>query len=328
MNKQIIISLIFVVFLTICGSALFAQDTFSIVAVDTLTGEVGSAGASCIGGAVVISDVHPGVGVIHSQSYYLAANQTYARGLMNLGLTPQQIIDSLVANDAQNDPSIRQYGVVDLTNGAAAYTGTNCFDVKNHIIGPNYAIQGNILIDQSVLDSMEVRFVNTPGDLCHKLMAALQGAKRPGADSRCLADSISSLSAFIRVARPGDVFPNLFLNLAVHNTTPPIDPIDNLQILFDLWKATVSVENGQEIEKWVVLFPNPVKERLNIQVSPEGKNLSIRFFDVLGKEILQNKELEPGENSIDISLLASGSYFVRISRGENQSFARLLRVEK
>ena len=55
--------------------------TFSIVAVDTTTGEVGSAGGSCIAGSIIISDIHPGVGAIHTQSYYLSANQNYALSL-------------------------------------------------------------------------------------------------------------------------------------------------------------------------------------------------------------------------------------------------------
>ena len=50
--------------------------TFSIVAVDTTTGEVGSAGGSCIAGSIIISDVHPGIGAIHTQSYYLPSNQS------------------------------------------------------------------------------------------------------------------------------------------------------------------------------------------------------------------------------------------------------------
>ncbi|MDA8556722.1 DUF1028 domain-containing protein [bacterium] len=48
----------------------------------------------------------------------------------------------------------RQYGVVDYHNGSsrsAAFTGTSCFDYKNHILGPNYAIQGNILLGQQGL---------------------------------------------------------------------------------------------------------------------------------------------------------------------------------
>ena len=49
--------------------------TFSIVAVDPETGEVGSAGGSCIAGSIIISDIHPSLGVIHTQSYYISSNQ-------------------------------------------------------------------------------------------------------------------------------------------------------------------------------------------------------------------------------------------------------------
>ena len=133
-------------------SNLYSQHTFSIVAVDTITGEIGSAGATCgdsiiwpgTAGAYIISDILPGVGAIHTQSFWLASNQVNARVQMQQGSTPNQIISWLVAHDAQNNPQSRQYGVVDYSNGSsrsAAFTGTSCFDYKNHILGPNYAIQ-------------------------------------------------------------------------------------------------------------------------------------------------------------------------------------------
>ena len=65
--------------------------TFSIVAVDTNTNEVGSAGGSCIGNSIIISDIHPGVGVIHTQSYWNQANQNYASSLMESGYSPSDI---------------------------------------------------------------------------------------------------------------------------------------------------------------------------------------------------------------------------------------------
>src|SRR5262245_18997822 len=174
------------------------QDTFSICAVDSVTGQVGSAGATCITSAstsaIIISDVHPGVGVIHTQSYWLAANQAYGSSLMDLGtLSPQMILDSLTAHDAQGNNTIRQYGVVDLVGGgrSAAFTGVNCNNYKNHITGSGYPIQGNILLGQQVLDSMEARFLSTPGTLACRLMAALQGAKMTGADTRCMSYGIS-----------------------------------------------------------------------------------------------------------------------------------------
>ena len=39
---------------------------------------------------------------------------------MEQGYAPQDIIDWLVENDAQNDPTIRQYGIVDLLEGGGA----------------------------------------------------------------------------------------------------------------------------------------------------------------------------------------------------------------
>ena len=226
-----------VLYLAILVQLNLLLSTFSIVAVDTTTNEVGSAGASCIGNSVIISDIHPNLGAIHTQSYYVQSNQNYASELMDLGLSPYEIIQMLEENDIQNNPGIRQYGVVDLIDGgrSAAFTGENCIDYKGHIIGPNYSIQGNILIGEYALLQMEQNFINTQGTLADKLMAAMQGANLPGADTRCLEDSISSLSSFIRVAKSEDLSNNIFLDLRVTNTLGNQEPIDSLQVLYDNW---------------------------------------------------------------------------------------------
>ena len=211
--------------------------TFSIVAVDLENGLVGSAGASCIAGSIIISDIHPGIGAIHTQSYWSGYNQIMASDMMDLGLNPEEIIDYIVENDVSNNPSIRQYGIVDLYDGgrSAAFTGSNCMDYKGHILGPNYAIQGNILLDESILLSIEESFNQTVGTFTDKLMAALQGANLPGADSRCLSNNTSSLSAFIRVAKPLDEEGDYYLDLNVNNTTNENEPIDLLQELYNQW---------------------------------------------------------------------------------------------
>lgn len=221
----------------VCINISFLFSTFSIVAVDTLNNQVGSAGASCIGNSVIISDIHPGLGAIHTQSYYLQYNQNYASELMDLGLPPAEIIDILVENDIQNNPGIRQYGIVDLEeNGrSSAFTGENCIDYKGHITGTTYSIQGNILLGEYVLTQMESNFLNTEGTLSDKLMAAMQGANIPGADTRCLEDNISALSSFIRVANPEDNSNNVFLDLRVNNTLGQSEPIDLLQSMYNDW---------------------------------------------------------------------------------------------
>jgi len=264
-------------FIILLISKIFA--TFSIIAVDTNTGEVGSAGGSCIGNSIIISDIHPGKGVIHTQSYWMSANQQYASELMQNGFSPSEIIQLLESNDIQNNPSIRQYGIVDIDYGnnygmlfeyecedigdtqwygligsgelgectdnpiarSSSFTGENCSTWMGHINGINYAIQGNILLNEEILLNMEENFINTNGPLDRKLMSALQGAKIPGADTRCLDEGISTLSAFIRIAKPFDQ-DQLYIDLNISNVTPYytsngtwIDPIDTLQSNFDIW---------------------------------------------------------------------------------------------
>ena len=222
-----------------------SQDTFSIVAVDPVTGEVGSAGASCVDLSQAglptddfLGQLIPNVGAINTQAYYEPENQTNATNRMKLGETPRQIIDWLVANDIESQPQFRQYGIVAIINGlpeAAAHTGDSTDNYKNHIVGPNYSIQGNILLGQKVLDSMESRFLKEPGDLACKLMAALQGANMVGADTRCNSNGTSSLFAFVKVAKPTDTFGNPSFNVSVRTAeNARIEPIDSLQLKFGL----------------------------------------------------------------------------------------------
>ena len=217
---------------------ILSDDTFSIVAIDTVTGQVGSAGASCIQGSIIISDIHPGLGAIHTQSYWNALNQDSASSLMEQGYSPQEIIDWLIENDAQNNPTIRQYGVVDLINGgrSAAFTGENCSDFKGHKVGDTYAIQGNILLGQSILDDMEEAFLTQYGTFEEKLMASLMAANVVGADTRCTSYGTPSISAFIRVSNSNNSEDSLFMDINVNNAPLTINPLDSLHVLYWNWK--------------------------------------------------------------------------------------------
>ena len=219
---------------------LVSQDTFSIVAVDTITGEVGSAGASCIQGSIIISDIHPGVGAIHTQSYWNAIYQDSAAALMGQGYSPQNIIDWPVENDAENNPTIRQYGIIDLIDGgrSAGFTGENCFDFKGHKLGENYAIQGNILLGQSILDDMEAAFLTQYGTFEEKLMASLMAANVTGADTRCTPYGTPAISAFIRVADPDNSEDSLYMDINVNNAPLTLNPLDSLNVLYWDWKIS------------------------------------------------------------------------------------------
>ena len=309
----------------------FAQDTFSIVALDTLTGEIGSAGASCLdgnqiaGGAIIISDLLPGRGAIHTQASWNPANQANARLRMEEGLSPAEIVAWLKTHDVQGAFAWinRQYGVVDFDPQghprSAALTGTSCFDWKGHKTGANYSIQGNILLGPEILDSMEARFLAASGPLADRLMACLQGANVPGADSRCLSNGTSSLSAFLRVAKPGDNDDSLYLDLNVPLLPTGMEPIDSLQRLYDHWKTTITTtEPGAEIP---VIYPNPASGWLSVDLKEKAG--IVEMFNLTGQLVFA-KKIQTGENRL-FPVLPGGVYFVRIKvEGQAASTQKLL----
>lgn len=271
---------------------LVSQDTFSIVAVNPATGEVGSAGASCIAGSIIISDIHPGVGAIHTQSYWNQSNQDSASSLMDLGYSPEEIIDWLIENDAQNNPSIRQYGIIDLIDDgrSAGFTGENCFDYKNHFLGQTYTIQGNILLGQEILDSMEIAFTSTFGTLDEKLIAALLAANVPGADTRCLPYGTPALSAFIRMAKSEDENDSFFMDINVQSCPTNLSPIDSLFTLYWDWKSSqtmmgdINFDRKIDIHDLMIMADfmggNGIPSELEIEVGDLNGDESIGLMDI------------------------------------------------
>ncbi|MDA9715277.1 DUF1028 domain-containing protein [Bacteroidota bacterium] len=304
-----------------------SQHTFSIVAVDTLTGEIGSAGATCgdsiiwpgTPGAYIISDILPGVGAIHTQSFWLSSNQVNARARMQQGFSPDEIINWLVSNDVQNNPQSRQYGVVDYQNGSArsaAFTGSGCYDYKNHILGPNYAIQGNILLGQQILDSMEYHFLNTEGCLPDKLMAAMLAARVVGADTRCFSEGTSSLSAFLRMALPTDNYNQLLLDINVAGTAPNVEPIDVLENKFIQWKndhptycQNLSFPSFTD-ENSIRIHPNPTEGI--VYISGVEETTIIEVYNIKG--VLVDSTVG---NSISLNPHPNGVYIIKIKDGDH-----------
>jgi uncharacterized Ntn-hydrolase superfamily protein len=338
MKKYLILSLsLFYVLIFIRGTA--HADTFSITAVDPATGWVGSAGASCIAGCLILSDVHPGVGVIHTQASYIVQNQNYARSLMLLGLSPQQIIDSMVLHDYQNNPTVRQYGIVDLVGGGrtAGYTGANCIDYKNHILGMTFTIQGNILLGSLVLDSMKARFLRTNGTLGDKLMAALQGGKMIGADTRCTNLGKSSISSFLRVAKPTDPPSGpYYLDLNVYNTFGSNDPIDSLQVLYNNWLLINGVQNiTTKVPEEFALYqnyPNPFNPMTTIKFDiKETGFVKLIIYNTLGKEVsrIVEQELSPGKYLVNWSAnnFPSGVYYYKLETEKFSDSKKLVLVK-
>lgn len=157
--------------------------TFSIVARDPGTGELGVAVASrffAVGN--VVPWAKAGVGAIATQSF---ANTSFGwRGLelLEKGATPDEALQILLRDD--DDPDRRQVGIVSAKGASATYTGKGCIAWAGGRNGPDYAIQGNILASEAVVTEMEKTFLQTKGTLAERLYAALVAGDAAGGDAR------------------------------------------------------------------------------------------------------------------------------------------------
>ena len=302
--------------LFVCLNVSDAQDTFSIVAIDTVTKEVGSAGASFVANVPhdLVNDIFnvlPGVGAIHTQALYNENNQKLANELMNAGFSPQEIVDCVVQGESEKGSAVRQYIIVDLVNGGrtAAFTGRSCLDYANHILGKNYAIAGNILYGQDVLDNMEAGFLNTEGSLADKLMAAMQGGRKAGGDKRGERYGVSSLVAALKVAKPNNSKDSLYLDLfvAYPNALDLLhDPVDSLQILFNEWRGeptNVTANLHQTPDNYCLYqnYPNPFNPETQIRYDVlKFSETKIEIHNALGQHVntLVNREQSPGHYQI------------------------------
>lgn len=214
--------------------------TYSIVATDSATAQIGGAGTSCVGtlSVRIIYGPAPGHGAIHAQATINLAGRNRGAALLMQDVDPVDIIADIT--DPAFDPraSVRQYGVVDLSGRSAGFTGEDdlpfAADQQGNVDSYTYSVQGNILTSANVLNNAEQAFLMEGCDLADKLMLALEAGARDGeGDSRCTPRGIPSDSAFIEV--DDDSGEGSLLRIEITNTGT-LNPLIPLREQFDAWR--------------------------------------------------------------------------------------------
>jgi len=77
-----------------------------------------------------------------------------------------------------------------------------------------------------------------------------------------------------------------------------------------MYSSIRSVKNGDLTP--VVVYPNPVKDLLKIDLKGNNTGGRLIIYNVLGQQILQSDLTKTGQNGIDVSNLTPGMYFYRL----------------
>jgi len=249
-----------------------ADATWSIVVVDTRTGEVAVASATCLANfelAAATPVLIVGQGAAASQSVIAPTSvlKDLRQGIL-AGYTPHQILAYYTALDGAQD---RQVGIATMAGPAVSWSGIGAAPANPMRWGTvgsiHYAMQGNLLAGHPVVSEMEKTFVLEPGDLSQKLMAAMQTARRFGGDGRCSCDlpkahqcgsppenygpdGKSAHTAFIHLARMGDTngpcngsvgcsAGDYYLDIEFNGGVNSDDPVIKLQKKLGEWREAL-----------------------------------------------------------------------------------------
>jgi len=158
--------------------------TFSIVARDTATGELGVAVQShWFSVGTTVSWAEAGVGAVATQSFVNKSFGIRGLNLLRNGLTAQQALDSLLATDEGRE--VRQVAIVDIHGNIATHTGKNCIDYAGHVQGNGFSVQANMMLTNKVPKAMAVAFEESKGKIfAERMLLALEAAQKAGGDIR------------------------------------------------------------------------------------------------------------------------------------------------
>lgn len=157
--------------------------TFSIVAYDPSDSSWGVVVASkfpAVG--AVVPWAKAGVGAVATQSFANTSFGPHGLNMMASGISAQDTLTRLL--DEDSDREHRQVGLVDASGSSSTFTGKDCYNWAGGLIGPGYAIQGNILSGAGVVHAMEKAYLEMDGNLPARLHAALLAGEQAGGDRR------------------------------------------------------------------------------------------------------------------------------------------------
>lgn len=213
-----------------CIAALPALSyaTWSVVAVDPVTGDVGAAGATCYPAVAAIARIVPGKGAVVAQGLSSFEARDHAINMLREGNPAKSVVEAITSKTVDQSfivvRQLRQYGVASLQADkatVASFTGFFTAQASGSREAAGVSVQGNMLASVDVLDKTLEQFVNTPKScgLAVALLNAIEAGAREGGDARCAPEQ-SALSAFLFLAKPNDAANALTIRVVAPDQKP------------------------------------------------------------------------------------------------------------
>lgn len=221
--------------------------TYSIVARDTVTGEMGVAVQShwfSVGSLVTWGKA--GVGVVATQSFINPSFGPRGLSLLENGLTPELAVKTLLELDEGR--KVRQLAILDVHGNVEAYTGENCIVEAGHFVGNNFSVQANLMDKNTVWPAMAEAFKNAKGTLAERMLQAMEAAQKEGGDIR---GKQSAAILVVKAKSTGNEWEDKIVDLRVEDNPNPIQEMRRLLTIHSAYefmnKGDLAVETGNNV---------------------------------------------------------------------------------
>jgi uncharacterized Ntn-hydrolase superfamily protein len=198
--------------------------TYSIVARDPATGQLGVAAQSCYFAlGSVLPWARAGIGAVATQSMVDPGYGPQCLDLLAQGLSAADALERVRAADEGRE--VRQVGLVSAAGDVASFTGSRCIDHVGHAEGDGYSTQANMMAGPGVCEAMAAAFESTGGALATRLVAALVAAETQGGDAR---GQMSAALIVVEACRPAHPWQGVVVDVRVDHHPDPLTELARL----------------------------------------------------------------------------------------------------
>jgi uncharacterized Ntn-hydrolase superfamily protein len=286
-KKMPFIVLIFNAFVTTTHAQIFNKKepfahTFSIVARDSITGDMAVGVQShWFSVGTVVSYGKAGVGVVATQSFVDKSYGPNGLRLMAENTPANEVLATLLSRDSGRE--VRQVAMIDHNGIVAAHTGKKCIDFTNHIVGENFSVQSNMMLNNKVCIAMANAFKASYGQpLANRVLAALKGGQAAGGDIR---GKQSAVILVVSGNRDIEEWNERLVDLRVDDSPEPIKELDRL---LRLHNAYDHMNNGDlAVEKYDM---TKAMNEYNTAMKMFPENLEMQYWTAI--TLANNKQID------------------------------------
>jgi len=193
----------------------------------------------------IVSWAEAGVGAVATQSLVNVSFGQRGLDLLKEGKSVKEALDILLLDDDGRD--FRQVAIVDAQGNVVTHTGNKCIADAGHIIGKNYSVQANMMLNDKVVPAMSEAFEKSKGPLAERMMKTMKAGQAVGGDIR---GQQSAAILVVKSQPTGKVWEDRLIDIRVEDHPQAVNEMERILKVYRAFEhmnnGDLAIEHGDE----------------------------------------------------------------------------------